>query len=95
MSLSEDLVKEYKAELDRLEWKYIQSNADVVRDIRKKQTDFESEVTELQAEFETKDSEFVWWSDLLDFVDENKSEQFIRKITLDIKDQYKDNDIAE
>lgn len=95
MCLPDNLIKDYETELDRLEWKYIQSNADIVKDIKKKQMDFESEVTELQAKFDSEDTEYIWWSDLFNSSDEKQSEQLVRKILFDIKDQYKDIDLAE
>lgn len=92
MAISEDLIKQYETDLDRLEWKYIQANADIVKEIQRKQSEFNNEIDELDRQFETEDSEYTWWSNLL-YMDANHDErqldQLMRKIIFDIKDQYK------
>lgn len=94
MALPDELVKEYETELEKLEGKYIKTQADIVKNIHLKQLEFEKEIKDLEREFVTPRAEFVWWSDLLnDDHDDQKLDQLIRKIVIDIKDQYKTKDI--
>lgn len=94
MNLADDVITEYGNDLETLEWKYIQTNADIVHGIQLKQKEFETETHTLQDQFET--TQFVWWSDLLctgPEQDEQKLEQLIRKIIFELKDQYKLEDV--
>lgn len=94
MALSEELVLQYKVDLEKLERKYMQTNADIVENIHRKQVEFETEITELEQEFKTSKAKYNWWSDLLnDDHDDPQLDQLIRKIVIDIKDLYKIKDI--
>lgn len=88
--MPDDLCTEYETDLEKLEWKYIQTNADVVHGIQLNQIKYENEVDELESQFRTKNSEYTWWVDSLDDdQDDRHVDQLMRKIVFDIKDQYK------
>lgn len=90
MALPDELCTEYETDLERLEWKYIQTKADVVHGIQLNQIKYENEVDELESQFRTKNSEYTWWVDSLDDdQDDRHVDQLMRKIVFDIKDQYK------
>lgn len=90
MALDDNEVHEFDADLERLEWKYIQTNSDIVKNIHVKQTEYQNEITGLEQRFEAPNAEYIWWSDLLnEDHDDRQLDQLIRKIVIDIKDQYK------
>lgn len=90
MALSDDLCKEYETDLEKLEWKYVQTNADMVKGFQLNQIKYENEINEFQCQFRAKNSEYTWWVDSLDDdQDDRQVDQLMRKIVFDIKDQYK------
>lgn len=96
MDISDELAADFATDLERLEWKYIKTNADIVKNIHAKQIEYAREIDDLESQFQAPKAEYIWWSDLLnekDGQEDRQLDQLIRKIVLDIKDLYKIKDI--
>ena len=79
---------EYEEELDRLEWKYIQQKANLVLNVKKGQKRFEKTIDKLEEKFIT--SEYDWWCAVVlsKELNDQKSDQLLKKVFLDVRDQY-------
>lgn len=86
-SITEDERDTLRQELNRLEAKYLQSNASLISNFRNEQNKWATKISTLEKNFSS--DVYQWWADIL-FIEETKSDidQLMNKIKIEIMQQY-------